>query len=339
MLESASVIDSVINNAGAAGKTKEQNCIFSCLSQNVRNAVEEGGVTEIMMNGIRNVYVEKNGLICELDAGVTELELHRFIDAVSQHNARSIDVNHPVFDGKLPGGFRCSIVMPPVSLDGVTVTLRKHTQEINSFEVLLNGRMIDAQTAQILKEAVSEKLNIIVAGGTGTGKTTLVNVMMNSLNDPANINERIITIEDTAELKLKLPHVIRLESRRSTPDCPYEVSIRDLVKTALRMRPDRIIIGEIRGEEAYDLLHAVNTGHRGSVCTIHANSCRDALRRLETLAILGHSNLDISIPRSWISANINLLVHIARVDGIRKVVEIKRIEGAECGNYILHDLL
>ena len=229
--------------------------------------------------------------------------------------------------------------MPPVSIDGVTVTLRKHTQEIDSFEVLLNANMLDKKIVEILRDAITEKLNIMISGGTGSGKTTLVNVMMNSLQGSGRSTERIITIEDTAELILKLPHVIRLESRYSTPDCPYEVSIRDLVRTALRMRPDRIIIGEVRGEEAYDLLHAVNTGHRGSVCTIHANSCRDSLRRLETLAILGHSNIDISVPRSWIASNIHLLVHIARVSGCRKIVEIKKIEGAECGNYILHDLI
>ena len=338
-MENRAVIDRVINSTGSMGHENRSDNIFSCFDNKLREVLRERGVTEIMINGIRNIYIEKNGLIHELDFGVTEIDMHRFIDSVAQYNSRNIDFNHPVFDGKLPGGFRCNIVMQPVSLDGVAITLRKHTQEIDSFDVLLNNQMMDVKTADILKRAVDEKLNMIIAGGTGTGKTTLVNVLLNSLGDPKNISQRIITIEDTAELKLKLPHVIRLESRHSTPDCPYEVSIRDLVKTALRMRPDRIIIGEVRGEEAYDLLHAVNTGHKGSICTIHANSCRDALRRFETLAILGHPNLDISIPRSWIASNIDLLVNIVRVEELRKVIEIKRIEGVECGNYILHDLI
>ncbi|MCX6113068.1 MAG: ATPase, T2SS/T4P/T4SS family [Proteobacteria bacterium] len=338
-MENRSVIDKVINSTGSVSQEHRNDNIFSCFSHELRTVLHENGVTEIMINGIKNIYIEKNGLVCELDFGITELDIHRFIDSVAQYNSRNIDFNHPIFDGKLPGGFRCNIVMQPVSLDGVTITLRKHTHEVDSFAFLLNNHTLDNKIADVLKNAVDEKLNVIIAGGTGTGKTTLVNVLLNSLSGSKNINQRIITIEDTAELKLKLPHVIRLESRYSTPDCPYEVSIRDLVKTALRMRPDRIIIGEVRGEEAYDLLHAVNTGHRGSICTIHANSCRDALRRFETLAILGHPNLDISIPRSWIASNINLLVHIARVENLRKVVEIKRIEGVECGNYILHDLI
>ncbi len=338
-MENISVIDSVINNRGELALDEAKESFFSCFNQKLQRTFYEQDTTEVMINSVRNIYVEKNGIVYELDTSTTETEIHRFIDSVSQHNARNIDFNHPVFDGKLPGGFRCNIVMPPVSIDGVTVTLRKHTQEIDSFEVLLNANMLDKKIVEILRDAITEKLNIMISGGTGSGKTTLVNVMMNSLQGSGRSTERIITIEDTAELILKLPHVIRLESRYSTPDCPYEVSIRDLVRTALRMRPDRIIIGEVRGEEAYDLLHAVNTGHRGSVCTIHANSCRDSLRRLETLAILGHSNIDISVPRSWIASNIHLLVHIARVSGCRKIVEIKKIEGAECGNYILHDLI
>jgi len=338
-MENRAVIDKVINSTGSMEHEKLNDNIFACFDDKLKAVFQESGVTEIMIKGTNNVYIEKHGLVCELDFGVAESEMHRFIDSVAQYNSRNIDFNHPVFDGKLPGGFRCNIVMQPVSLDGVAITLRKHTQEIDSFDVLLKNRMMDEKTMNILKTAVDEKLNIIISGGTGTGKTTLVNVLLNSLCDLNNGSQRIITIEDTAELKLKLPHVIRLESRHPTPDCPYEVSIRDLVKTALRMRPDRIIIGEVRGEEAYDLLHAVNTGHRGSVCTIHANSCRDALRRFETLAILGHPNLDISIPRSWISSNIDMLVNIVRLEELRKVVEIKRIEGVECGNYILHDLI
>jgi pilus assembly protein CpaF len=162
--------------------------------------------------------------------------------------------------------------------------------------------------------------------------------MLNSQKGTEISNETIVSIEDTAELAINLSHVIRLEAKMATPDCRNEVSIRDLVKTALRMRPDRIILGEVRGEEAYDLLHAINTGHKGSICTIHANSCRDALRRLEILSVLGHPNIDISVPRSWIASNIDLVVYISRTGALRKLSEIKKIEGLECGNYVLHDV-
>jgi pilus assembly protein CpaF len=217
------------------------------------------------------------------------------------------------------------------------ITVRKHSNRIRSFNELVQLGMMKDEHAMLLKKMIDDKMNIIIAGGTGTGKTTLVNVMFNSLltTEP----QRIITIEDTAELRIDLPHVISLESRYATPDCPVEIGIRDLVKTALRMRPDRIVIGEVRGEEAYDLLHALNTGHKGTVCTIHANSCRDALRRLETLAVLGHPNLDILVPRSWIASNINVVAYVERVGGDRRLGELKKIEGVEGGNYVLCDLI
>lgn len=334
-MESSKVIDSVINNTAVIISNHDDKN-YEYLNDELRVLFNDEEITDLMINGLESVYIEKKGLVSRIETVLSEPELCRLIDSIAQYNSKSIDVNHPVFDGKMYGGIRCNVVMPPVSIDGITITLRKHVNEIDSIAVLIKNGMLNDTTAKILKDAMSKKLNIIISGGTGTGKTTLINVLLNGLQDNT---QRIITIEDTAELRLKMPHVVRLESRRSTPDCPYEVSIRDLVKTALRMRPDRIVIGEIRGEEAYDLLHAVNTGHRGCLCSIHANSCRDVLRRFETLAILGHSNLDISVPRSWIASNIHLLVHVSKVDGLRKIVELKSIEGVECGNYILHDLI
>lgn len=334
-MENSKVIDSVINSTAIISANHDDKN-YRYLNDELRSLFNDEEITDLMINGLDSVYIEKNGIVNRVDIGLSEPELCRLIDSMAQYNSRSIDVNHPVFDGKMHGGIRCNVVMPPVSIDGITITLRKHINQIDSIDVLIKNGMLDVTTAKILKESVSKRSNIIISGGTGTGKTTLINVLLNGLQDHT---QRIITIEDTAELRLTMPHVIRLEARRSTPDCPYEVSIRDLVKTALRMRPDRIVIGEIRGEEAYDLLHAVNTGHRGCLCSIHANSCRDVLRRFETLAILGHSNLDISVPRNWIASNIHMLVHVSKVEGLRKVVELKSIEGVECGNYILHDLI
>jgi pilus assembly protein CpaF len=312
--------------------------ILSCFNDVLRKIMEEEDVNEVMINGIKNIYIERDGVVCELGSSVSDDEISRFIDSVSLFNSRNIDINHPIFDGKIPGGFRCNVVIPPVSLDGAIITLRKHRPSLGNFDLLLDNATLSSDMVEFLVDAVKEKKNIIIAGGTGSGKTTLLNVMLNSLKGTELSNERIVSIEDTAELAINLSHVIRLEAKMATPDCRNEVSIRDLVKTALRMRPDRIILGEVRGEEAYDLLHAINTGHKGSICTIHANSCRDALRRLEILSVLGHPNIDISVPRSWIASNIDLVVYISRTGALRKLSEIKKIEGLECGNYVLHDV-
>lgn len=294
--------------------------------------------TELMINADEGVYLERQGRLIKLDMALDIKDINRFIDEVSQINSRNIDFSHPIFDGKLPGSYRCNIVVPPVSLKGPLVTLRRHIRRMDSFTSLIGTGMLSSRTSQVLAQAIFEKKNIIISGGTGTGKTTLVNVLFNSLSEKG-LDERVITIEDTAELNIKLGHVLMLESRFPTPDCPFEISIRDLVKTALRMRPDRIVVGEVRGEEAYDLLHAINTGHKGTVCTIHANSCRDALRRLETLAILGHPNLDVSVPRTWIASNVDMVVYIERVSSLRKVSQVQRVIGSEAGNYVLEDII
>lgn len=336
-----STIDGVLHGSikHEPGMASNSTLIFEkCFGKNFADFFTSQEFTELMINGTESVFVEKDGCVLGTDIKLDDRAIGMFVEEVSHLNSRNIDFSHPIFDGKLPGSYRCNIVVPPVSLNGTLITLRRHIQRINNFEVLVSSGMMTKETSAVLIKALSEKQNIIIAGGTGTGKTTLVNVLFNSLGERSK-NERIITIEDTAELNITLPHVLKLESRFKTPDCSFEVTIRDLVKTALRMRPDRVVVGEVRGEEAYDLLHAVNTGHKGTVCTIHANSCRDALRRLETLAILGHSNLDVSVPRSWIASNINLVVYIERNAGLRKVSQVQSIIGAEAGNYVLEDLL
>ncbi len=337
----SNIIDGVLS--GSLEHEREQNkdadsIFLRCFGKTVFELVGSHEFSELMLNSNEGVYLEKNGSLDKLDLKLNLKDVYRFIDEVSQFNSRNIDFSHPIFDGKLPGGYRCNIVLPPVSLKGPLITLRRHIQRMDSFSALVEAGMLSQGLSELLVKAITEKRNIIVAGGTGTGKTTLVNVLFNSLAFN-RVNERVITIEDTAELNIKLDHVLKLESRFPTPDCPFEISIRDLVKTALRMRPDRIVVGEVRGEEAYDLLHAVNTGHKGTVCTIHANSCRDALRRLETLAILGHQNLDVSVPRTWIASNIDIVVFIERIAELRKISQVQRIIGAEAGNYVLEDLI
>jgi pilus assembly protein CpaF len=333
-MEESALIDKLLDNEHIDLSAHD---FSECFNNDIKRLFFEDDVSEIMINGRDSTYIEKGGHLYDVGLCISEVEIQRFLDVVSRMNSRNIDVNHPIFDGRLPGGFRCNVVAPPVSLSGFMITVRKHSSRIRSFNELIELGMMKDEHAALLKKMIDEKMNIIIAGGTGTGKTTLVNVMFNGLSTAEP--QRVITIEDTAELKIALPHVISLESRYATPDCPVEIGIRDLVKTALRMRPDRIVIGEVRGEEAYDLLHALNTGHKGTVCTIHANSCRDALRRLETLAVLGHPNLDILVPRSWIASNINVVAYIERVGGSRRLSELKKIEGVEGGNYVLCDLI
>lgn len=333
-MEESVLIDKLLGNEQLDLSCHE---FCDCFNEDVKQLFIDEETSEIMINGSGAIYIENNGVVSKTGLVVSEEQIQRFLDVISRSNSRNIDFNHPIFDGRLLGGFRCNVVVPPISLSGVIITVRKHSSKIHTFNELVQRGMMNDEHALLLQQAINNKENIIVAGGTGTGKTTLVNVMFNSLS--TNSLDRVITIEDTAELKLELPHVISLESRFATPDCPVEIGIRDLVKTALRMRPDRIIIGEVRGEEAYDLLHAINTGHRGTVCTIHANSCRDALRRLETLAILGHANLDVLVPRSWIASNIDMVAYIERVGNKRRLKELKKIEGVEGGNYVLCDLI
>ena len=333
-MESSALIEKLLD-----GQKVEvvERAFIDCFNANVAALFLDDEVSEVMINGKESIYIEKKGELCSTGLIVNDVEIQRFLDKVSHLNSRNIDLNHPIFDGRLPGGYRCNVVAPPISLKGFIITIRKHAGKINSFNELIGLGMMKVEDTNVLKEAIGNKCNIIIAGGTGSGKTTLVNVLFNSVSLPEG--HRVITIEDTAELKINIPHIISLESRFATPDCPVEIGIRDLVKTALRMRPDRVVVGEVRGEEAYDLLHALNTGHKGTVCTIHANSCRDALRRLETLAILGHKNLDIMVPRSWIASNIDIVAYVERDGGTRRLRELKKIEGIEGGNYVLCDLI
>ena len=307
-------------------------------SKKIKNLFLDQEITEIMINGLKNIFIEKNGKITSTDLKISNKEIECFIDFISQINNRDIGYNMPIFDGKLPDNSRCNIVIDPVAKSGPFITIRRHTQAIKYLEDLLERGSIKEKHLTFLENIIDNKKNIIIAGGTGTGKTTLVNAMVNSLKKLNRKNERIITIEDTLELRISLPHVLNLETKQSTAECPKSINIQELLKTSLRMRPDRIIIGEIRGAEAYDLLHATNTGHKGVISTIHSNSARDALRRLETLAILDKTNLNIDIPRTWISSNINTIIYLEKIKQHIKIAEIKQIEGIENGNYILENV-
>ncbi|MGH6983842.1 MAG: CpaF family protein [Stellaceae bacterium] len=284
-------------------------------------------VTDIMVNGSKQVYVERRGKI-EL-TGVSfrdNAHVMSIATRIVTQVGRRIDESSPLVDARLQDGSRVNIITPPLALDGPTISIRKFSKKGITLDVMSRQKNISAAMATVLKIAARSRLNILISGGTGSGKTTLLNAMSQMI-DPG---ERIVTIEDAAELQLQQPHVVRLETRPANLEGKGEIAIRDLVRNALRMRPDRIILGEIRGAEALDMLQAMNTGHDGSLSTIHANRPREALTRLENMVGMGGVNLTPRAVRQQIAAAVNLIMQISRMrDGIRRVVAITEIVGME----------
>jgi pilus assembly protein CpaF len=280
-----------------------------------------------MVNGCKQVYVERRGKL-EL-TGVTfrdNAHVMSIATRIVTQVGRRIDESTPLVDARLQDGSRVNIITPPLALDGPTISIRKFSKKGITLDVMARTKNISAAMATVLKIAARSRLNILISGGTGSGKTTLLNAMSQMI-DPG---ERIVTIEDAAELQLQQPHVVRLETRPANLEGKGEISIRDLVKNALRMRPDRIILGEVRGAEAMDMLQAMNTGHDGSLSTIHANRPREALTRLENMVGIAGVNLPSRAIRQQIAAAINLIVQISRMrDGIRRVVSVTEIIGME----------
>ncbi len=288
-------------------------------------------ITEIMVNAVDKIYVEKRGKIYLTDRKFfNETQLRLVIERIVSPIGRRVDEANPLCDARLPDGSRVNITLPPVSIDGPTITIRKFRKEPFSYQDLINFGSIADFMVEFLKACVIAKKNIIVAGGTGSGKTTLLNVLSSFIPE----DERIVTVEDTAELRLQQPHVVRLEARPPNIEGKGEITIRDLVKNCLRMRPDRIIVGECRGGEALDMLQAMNTGHEGSLTTVHANSPRDTLSRLETMVLMAGTELPVSAIRNYIASAIDFIVFTQRMrDGKRRVTKISEITGME-GNII-----
>jgi len=298
--------------------------------------LDDPEVTEIMVNGPYQVYVERHGKI-EL-TGVRfrdERHLMRIIEKILLPLGKRVDERVPMVDARLPDGSRVNVVIPPISLNGPCVTIRKFSRDPFTMSDLISFGTLTPEAAQFLQAAVQAKLNILITGGTASGKTTLLNVLSAFIPN----DERIITIEDTAELQLRQDHVVRLEARPPNIEGVGEVTIRDLVRNALRMRPDRIIVGECRGGEALDMLQAMNTGHEGSMTTIHANNPREALSRLETMVLMAGMDLPVRAIREQIAGAIDLIVHMARLrDGSRKVMQISEITGMEGDVVTMQDL-
>jgi pilus assembly protein CpaF len=293
-------------------------------------------ITEIMVNGHDHVYVEKNGKI-EPTSVVFENDEHviRIIDRIVSPLGRRVDEASPMVDARLPSGFRVNATIPPLSLDGPILTIRKFAQTPYTAQDLAANGTLTTQLIAFMQACVQARVNIIISGGTGTGKTTLLNVA--SAFIPSD--ERIITIEDTAELQLKQEHVVRLEKKPPNVEGRGEVTIRQLVINALRMRPDRIIVGEARGGEALDMLQAMNTGHDGSMTTIHSNSPRDTLRRIETMVLMAGMELPLKAIREQVASAVDLIFHVDRMrDGTRRVVKVSEVQGMEGDTIIMQDL-
>ena len=285
------------------------------------------GVNDIMVNGCKQVYVERKGKLELTDVTFRDdPHVMSIATRIVTMIGRRIDESTPLVDARLPDGSRVNIIVPPLAIDGPSISIRKFSKKGITLDVMSKQENISAQMAVVLKIAARSRLNILISGGTGSGKTTLLNAMSQMI-DPT---ERIVTIEDAAELQLQQPHVVRLETRPANLEGRGEITMRDLVKNALRMRPDRIILGEIRSSEALDMLQAMNTGHDGSLSTVHANRPREALTRLENMIGMAGVNLPSRAVRTQIAAAIDMIVQISRMrDGIRRVVNVTEVVGME----------
>jgi pilus assembly protein CpaF len=293
-------------------------------------------VTEIMVNGSDYIYVERDGVIDLTRARfISEDHLRRVIDRIVSQVGRRVDEASPMVDARLLDGSRVNVIVPPLSLDGSILTIRKFAKDPFQVRDLIDMGTMSDQVADLLSSAVEGALNILVSGGTGTGKTTLLNVLSSFVPE----RERIVTIEDAVELQLHQEHVIRLEARPSNIEGKGEIAIRDLVRNALRMRPDRIIVGEVRGAEALDMLQAMNTGHDGSLSTVHANSPRDALARVETMVLMAGFDLPPRAIREQVASALDLIVHVDRFrDGTRRISRVTEVVGMEGDVITLQDI-
>lgn len=298
--------------------------------------LKDESITEIMVNGPKKVYFERDGKIYKSDITFEDDDhVKRIIDRIISPLGRRCDESSPMVDARLPDGSRVNAVIPPISLVGPVLTIRKFAKHFLTAEDYIRLGTLTPEVVEFLKACVLARLNIIVSGGTGTGKTTFLNLLSGWIPP----DERIITIEDAAELQLRQEHVITLETRKPNIEGKGEITIRDLVINALRMRPDRIVVGECRGKEALDMLQAMNTGHDGSMTTAHSNSPRDTLSRLETMVLMAGYELPVKAIREQISRAIDLIIHLERLkDGSRKVVNVTEVQGMEGDVIVLQDI-
>ena len=298
--------------------------------------LQDPSITEVMANGPKNVYIERYGLIEKTNVTFeNDAHLMRIIDRIVSPLGRRVDESSPMVDARLPSGYRVNATIPPLSLDGPLLTIRKFATTPYTAQDLIANGTLSSQLVTFMKACVEARVNLVISGGTGTGKTTLLNVVSAFIPN----RERILTIEDTAELQMKQEHVGRLEKRPPNVEGRGEVTIRQLVINALRMRPDRIIVGEARGAEALDMLQAMNTGHDGSMTTIHSNSPRDTLRRIETMVLMAGMELPLKAIREQVASAVELIIHMNRMrDGTRKVTQVSEVQGMEGDSIVMQDV-
>ncbi|HPH98345.1 MAG TPA: CpaF family protein [Anaerolineaceae bacterium] len=302
----------------------------------IQPLLDDPDITEVMVNGAHRVYIERKGKLTKTNVSFdNDAQVMHLIERIILPLGRRVDVDSPTVDARLPDGSRVNAVIPPVALDGPTITIRKFQKGKLSVDQLIEFGSLTRHMAEFIRVCVISRLNIIISGGTGSGKTTLLNVLSGFIPS----DERIVTIEDAAELRLQQEHVVRLETKPANVDGTGAVVIRDLVRNSLRMRPDRIVVGEVRGGEALDMLQAMNTGHDGSLTTLHANAPRDALARLETMCLMAGMDMPLRVIREQIASAVDLIVQQSRMkDGTRKVTAITEVAGMEGDTVVLTDI-
>ena len=299
--------------------------------------IKDDDITEVMINGTDEIFIEKSGKIERLNQSFeSQRKLEDIIQRIVGRAGREVNQSNPIVDTRLPDGSRVSVVLPPVALKGPTLTIRKFSKTPMTVEQLIKYKSITPQIAKVLETFVKAKYNIFISGGTGSGKTTFLNALSNYIPN----TERVITIEDSAELQIVgIDNLVKLETRNSNSSGRGTITIRDLIKTSLRMRPERIIVGEVRGAEALDMLQAMNTGHDGSLSTGHANSTKDMLSRLETMVLMGAEGLPLEAIRQQIASAVDIIIHLSRLrDHSRKTMEITEVVGLKDGEIELNPL-
>jgi pilus assembly protein CpaF len=335
-------LEELIDEEGAPLSTSERERIAAEITEDilghgpVQRYLDDPTVTEVMVNSTDPMFVERFGKLERTTSRfLSDEHLRRVIDRIVAAVGRRIDESSPMVDARLSDGSRVNAVVPPLAVDGPSLTIRKFSRDPYGFEELMDFGTLTPEVVDLMRACVEGRLNILISGGTGTGKTTLLNVLSSFIPE----DQRIVTIEDAVELQLHQDHVVRLESRSANIEGKGEVTIRELVRNSLRMRPDRIVVGEVRGAEALDMLQAMNTGHEGSLSTLHANSPRDSLARLETMVLMAGMDIPVRAIRDYISSALNLIVQLGRMrDGSRRVIQITEVVGMEGDIITLQDI-
>nr|AAD38172.2 TadA [Aggregatibacter actinomycetemcomitans]AAN75211.1 TadA [Aggregatibacter actinomycetemcomitans] len=340
--ELVQIVNRVANKSGAYLTSADTLVMAEIVADEIegygplRDLMADDTINDILVNGPNDIWVERAGILEKTDKEfVSNEQLTDIAKRLVARVGRRIDDGSPLVDSRLPDGSRLNVVIAPIALDGTSISIRKFSKNKKTLQELVNFGSMTREMANFLIIAARSRVNIIVSGGTGSGKTTLLNALSNYISH----TERVITLEDTAELRLEQPHVVRLETRLAGVEHTGEVTMQDLVINALRMRPERIIVGECRGGEAFQMLQAMNTGHDGSMSTLHANSPRDATSRLESMVMMSNASLPLEAIRRNISSAVNIIVQASRLnDGSRKIMNITEVMGMENGQIVLQDM-